>query len=66
MEQFVESPSRFSYLFVIETGKELFKELGMTEEDEQQLTLLGSQAFFNLDDEKKECVEELTKQLMFS
>lgn len=64
MEQFVESPSRFSYLFVIETGNELKKELGMSEEDEQQLALLGNQLFLNLDKEKQEAIEELTRQLM--
>lgn len=64
MEQFVESPSRFSYLFVIETGNELKKELEMSEEDEQQLALLGNQLFLNLDKEKQETIEELTKQLM--
>ncbi len=64
MEQFVESPSRFSYLFVMETGKELEKELGMTEEDAQQLALLGNQMFFDLNEERRETIEELTKQLM--
>lgn len=64
MEQFVESPSRFSYLFVIETGNELKKELEMSEEDEQQLVLLGNQLFLNLDKEKQEVIEELTRQLM--
>lgn len=64
MEQFVESPSRFSYLFVIETGNELKKELEMSEEDEQQLALLGNQLFLNLDKEKQEVIEELTRQLM--
>ena len=64
MEQFVESPSRFSYLFVIETGNELKKELEMSEEDEQQLALLGNQLFLNLDKEKQEAIEELTRQLM--
>lgn len=64
MEQFVESPSRFSYLFVIETGNELKKELEISEEDEQQLALLGNQLFLNLDKEKQEVIEELTRQLM--
>lgn len=64
MEQFVESPSRFSYLFVIETGNELKKELEMSEQDEQQLALLGNQLFLNLDKEKQEMIEELTRQLM--
>ena len=64
MEQFVESPSRFSYLFVIETGNELKKELEMSEQDEQQLALLGNQLFLNLDKEKQEVIEELTRQLM--
>lgn len=64
MEQFVESPSRFSYLFVIETGNELKKELEMSEQDEQQLALLGNQLFLNLDKEKQEAIEELTRQLM--
>lgn len=64
MEQFVESPSRFSYLFVIETGNELKKELEMSEQDEQQLALLGNQLFLDLDKEKQEAIEELTKQLM--
>lgn len=64
MEQFVESPSRFSYLFVIETGNELKKELEMSEQDEQQLALLGNQLFLNLNKEKQEAIEELTRQLM--
>lgn len=64
MEQFVESPSRFSYLFVMETGNELKKELEMSEQDEQQLALLGNQLFLNLDKEKQEVIEELTRQLM--
>lgn len=64
MEQFVESPSRFSYLFVIETGNELKKEMEMSEQDEQQLALLGNQLFLNLDKEKQEAIEELTRQLM--
>lgn len=38
MEQFVESPSRFSYLFIIETGNEVKKELEMSEEVIEELT----------------------------
>ncbi len=64
MEQFVKSPSRFSYLFVIETGNELKKELEMSEQDEQQLALLGNQLFLNLDKEKQEVIEYYTKYLL--
>ena len=64
MSRYVNYPSAFGYLFVIERGNELKKKLEMSEEDERQLALLGNQLFLKLDKEKQEVIEELTRQLM--
>ena len=64
MNRYVNYPTALEYLFVIERGNELKKKLEMSEEDEQQLALLGNQLFLKLDKEKQEVVEYYTKRLM--
>ena len=64
MEAFVENPVKSEFLKVIYYGEELRTEIGMTKEEEQKLTSFSGQVYSELGDEKREVLEELTRQLM--
>lgn len=64
MEAFVEQPDKSQFLKVIYYGEMLRMEIGMSPEEEQQLTSFSGEVYFKLGDEKQDILAELTRQLM--
>ena len=64
MEAFVEQPDKSQFLKVIYYGEMLRMEIGMTPEEEQQLTSFSGEVYSKLGDEKQDILAELTRQLM--
>lgn len=64
MEAFVEQPDKSQFLKVIYYGEMLRMEIGMSPEEEQQLTSFSSEVYSKLGDEKQDILAELTRQLM--
>lgn len=64
MEVFVEQPDKSQFLKVIYYGEMLRMEIGMSPEEEQQLTSFSGEVYSKLGDEKQDILAELTRQLM--
>lgn len=64
MEAFVEQPDKSQFLKVIYYGEMLRMEIGMSPEEEQQLTSFSGEVYSKLGDEKQDILTELTRQLM--
>lgn len=64
MEAFVEQPEKSQFLKIIYYGEELKLEIGMTNEEEQELNSFSGQVYSKLGDEKQDVLAELTSQLL--
>ena len=64
MNNFINSPSKEAFLGVIAYGNKLRDEIGMTKEEEQELTSYTGQVYHKFNDKKKDMLADLARQLI--